>query len=68
MLAGQAPDLHQALQRASEEGLPHVILDGTIIDAWANAGSPCSPGAGALCGTSPPALPGSQTAPGQPSS
>lgn len=68
VLAGQAPDLHQALQRAGEEGLPHVILDGTIIDAWANAGSPCSPGAGALCGTSPPALPGSQTSPGQPSS
>jgi len=39
-----------------------------LCDAWANAGSPCSPGAGALCGTSPPALPGSQTAPGQPSS
>jgi hypothetical protein len=33
VLAGQAPDLHQALQRASEEGLPHVILDGTIIES-----------------------------------
>ena len=33
MLAGQAPDLRQALERASDEGLPHVILDGTIIPA-----------------------------------
>jgi hypothetical protein len=33
VLAGQAPDLHQALQRASEEGLPHVVLDGTIIES-----------------------------------
>jgi hypothetical protein len=33
VLAGQAPDLHQALQRAAEDGLPHVILDGTIIPA-----------------------------------
>jgi hypothetical protein len=33
VLAGQAPDLHQALQRAVAEGLPHVILDGTIIEA-----------------------------------
>lgn len=31
VLAGQAPDLHQALQRAQDEGLPHVILDGKII-------------------------------------
>jgi hypothetical protein len=33
VLAGQAPDLSQALERAGEEGLPHVILDGTIIPA-----------------------------------
>jgi hypothetical protein len=33
VLAGQAPDLNQALERASQEGLPHVILDGTIIPA-----------------------------------
>jgi DDE superfamily endonuclease len=33
VLAGQAPDLSQALERASEEGLPHVILDGTVIPA-----------------------------------
>jgi hypothetical protein len=32
-LAGQAPGLHQALQRAAEGGLPHVILGGTIIEA-----------------------------------
>jgi hypothetical protein len=31
VLAGQAPDLHQALERAKEEGLSHVILDGKII-------------------------------------
>jgi DDE superfamily endonuclease len=31
VLADEAPDLHQALQRARDEGLPHVILDGTII-------------------------------------
>jgi hypothetical protein len=31
VLAEQAPDLHQALERAKEEGLPHVILDGKII-------------------------------------
>ena len=33
VLAGQAPDLSQALERASEEGLPHMILDGTVIPA-----------------------------------
>jgi hypothetical protein len=31
VLAEQAPDLHQALERAQDEGLPHVILDGKII-------------------------------------
>jgi len=31
VLAGQAPDLHQALQRAQDEGLAHVILDSKII-------------------------------------
>jgi len=33
VLAAQAPDLRQALERAHREGLPHVILDGTIIEA-----------------------------------
>ncbi len=33
MLAGQAPDLRQALERARDEGLSHVILDGTVIPA-----------------------------------
>jgi DDE superfamily endonuclease len=33
VLAAQAPDLHQALKRARDEGLPHVILDGTVIPA-----------------------------------
>ncbi len=33
VLADEAPDLSQALERAGGEGLPHVILDGTIIPA-----------------------------------
>ncbi len=33
VLAAQAPGLRQALERAKDEGLPHVILDGTIIPA-----------------------------------
>jgi hypothetical protein len=33
VLAQQAPDLHQALERAAGEGWPHVILDGKIIPA-----------------------------------
>jgi hypothetical protein len=32
VLAEQPPDLHQALQRAHQDGLPHVILGGTIIE------------------------------------
>ena len=31
VLADEAPDLREALDRAREEGLPHVILDGTVI-------------------------------------
>jgi hypothetical protein len=33
VLADEAPDLRQALERARAEGLPHVILDGTVIPA-----------------------------------
>jgi hypothetical protein len=33
VLAAQAPDLHQALERAAGQGVPHVILDGKIIPA-----------------------------------
>ena len=33
VLAAQAPDLRQALDRALREGLPHVVLDGTLIRA-----------------------------------
>ena len=33
MLAQQAPDLRRALERAKDDGLSHVILDGTIIPA-----------------------------------
>ena len=32
MLAAQAPDLHEALQRVADEGWSHVILDGTVVD------------------------------------
>jgi hypothetical protein len=31
VLAAQAPDLHEALERAAEQGLPYVILDGTLV-------------------------------------
>jgi hypothetical protein len=31
-LAAQAPDLHEALERARDEGLSHLILDGKVID------------------------------------
>ena len=31
VLAEQAPDLHQALERAKDQRFPHVILDGKII-------------------------------------
>jgi len=32
VLADQAPDLHQALQRAAEHRIPHLILDGKVFD------------------------------------
>ena len=32
VLAQEAPDLSEALERARDEGLPHVILDGKIIE------------------------------------
>ena len=31
VLAAQAPDLHEALERAREEGIPFVILDGKLF-------------------------------------
>ncbi|MFD1503997.1 transposase family protein, partial [Streptosporangium lutulentum] len=31
VLADQAPDLHHALRRATDAGLTHLILDGTVI-------------------------------------
>jgi hypothetical protein len=33
VLAGQAVDLHEALQRAKNNGLSHLITDGTIIES-----------------------------------
>ncbi len=32
VLAARAPDLHQALQRAQDDGWSHLILDGKVID------------------------------------
>ena len=31
VLADEAPELHEALERAKDAGFPHVILDGKII-------------------------------------
>jgi hypothetical protein len=31
VLAEQAPDLHQVLQQCKEQGMAHVVLDGTLI-------------------------------------
>ena len=33
VLAREAPQLAEALERATDAGLPHVILDGTVIEA-----------------------------------
>jgi len=33
VLAGRAPGLKEALERALAEGTPYVILDGKIVDA-----------------------------------
>ncbi len=33
VLAAEAPDLHEALDRARGDGLPRVILDGTMIES-----------------------------------
>lgn len=33
VLAVQAPDLHQALDRVTAEGWSHVVLDGTLVAA-----------------------------------
>jgi hypothetical protein len=32
VLAAQAPDLKQALERARADGLPHLILDGKVVE------------------------------------
>jgi DDE superfamily endonuclease/Helix-turn-helix of DDE superfamily endonuclease len=32
VLAALAPDLHQALERAATDGVPHLVLDGKIFD------------------------------------
>jgi hypothetical protein len=33
VLAAQAPDLHAALERAKADGLPHLIMDGKLIES-----------------------------------
>ena len=33
VLRAQAPTLHETLERATEQGLPYLILDGTLISA-----------------------------------
>ncbi|MGH9252840.1 MAG: transposase family protein [Acidimicrobiales bacterium] len=33
VLAGQAPELREALERVAAEGWSHVILDGTVVDS-----------------------------------
>jgi hypothetical protein len=33
VLAAQAPDLHQALERVAAEGRSQVILDGTVVES-----------------------------------
>jgi hypothetical protein len=33
VLATQAPDLREALERAKADGLPHLILDGKVVAA-----------------------------------
>ena len=33
VLKAKAPSLHEALERAVEQGLPYLILDGTLISA-----------------------------------
>ncbi|MCZ7416986.1 transposase family protein [Streptomyces sp. WMMC897] len=38
VLAGQAPDLHEVLERCRREGMTHVILDGTLIETDRLAG------------------------------
>jgi len=39
VLADQTPDLHQVLHQCKEQGLGHVILDGTLIDCDRVAGT-----------------------------
>jgi hypothetical protein len=42
VLAATAPALHQALDRAVEQGLPYLILDGTLISSDRCAGKKIS--------------------------
>jgi DDE superfamily endonuclease len=39
VLADQAPDLHEVLQRCRDQGMPYVILDGTLITCDRVAGT-----------------------------
>ena len=42
MLAARAPALHEALEKAVEQGLPYLILDGTLISSDRCAGKKTS--------------------------
>lgn len=39
VLAGQAPDLHRVLHQCREQGMGHVVLDGTLITCGRAAGT-----------------------------
>jgi hypothetical protein len=52
VLADLAPDLREALERAQDDGLSHVILDGKVIPAGRGREKPSAPRArSSTCGT-----------------
>ena len=52
VLAGQAPGLREALERALAEGTPYVILDGKIVDSdRCHEKTPAGRGRKSTCGT-----------------
>ena len=65
VLAEQAPDLAEALERAKDEGLSHVILDGKVIrPAGAKSPPSVSKARSSTCGT--PARPTAMAATSRP--
>ena len=55
VLAARAPTLREALDRAAEQGLPYLILDGTLISSVGSSGP--SPVQRATTPSQPPAPP-----------